>query len=208
MKHFLAFSLLALSLIGCDKPNESVAQITQTSSQCFKDTDCKGDRICESGQCVSPASAQNVSVKPELATTSIPAAPVVAYEAIMVSGDEAGPFTLEHTEMGNVLNYQSRAGVMDLLEYVSPDASSSYVVIEKAYSFGANKYVLIISTGENGRSCEATTYAFSFDTKSESIDGVVEIGGCSEIVEAFADGNKLSIKKEDETTVVYNGLVQ
>jgi hypothetical protein len=24
-------------------------------SQCMKDTDCKGDRICEKGQCVSPA---------------------------------------------------------------------------------------------------------------------------------------------------------
>ncbi|MDY0206055.1 MAG: hypothetical protein RBR82_05445 [Pseudomonas sp.] len=207
MKYFIAFSLLVFSLVGCDKPNESVAQITQGSSQCVKDTDCKGNRICESGECVNPVAIQNLSVKPELATAIVPAAPAVAYEAIMVSGYEAGPFTVEHAEMGNTLNYQSRAGVMDLLEYVAPDASSSYVVIEKAYSFGPNKYVLIISTGERGRSCAATTYAFSFDTKSESVDGVAEIDGCSEIVEAFADGNKLSIKKENEITIVYNGLV-
>jgi hypothetical protein len=56
-------------------------------------------------------------------------------------------------------------------------------------------------------SCPATTYVLSFDTQSEYVDGNASIDGCSEIVEAFADGNKLSIKKEGETTVVFNGKV-
>ncbi len=97
---------------------------------------------------------------------------------------------------------------MNLLESVVEYADSTgYVTIEKAYAFGPNKYVLIVSTGENGMSCPATTYVLSFDTQSEHVDGKASIDGCSEEVESFAEGNKLSIKKEGETTVVFNGKV-
>ena len=208
MKRFLSLSLLVLSLAGCDKPTESTTQINSAANQCFKNTDCKGERICESGQCVNPGAAQNIQSKPEL-TASTPAAPTVSYEALIISGDDVGPFSMASTDMGQAIHYQSRAGVMNLLEYVLEDIEATgYVAFEKVYAFGPNKYVLVISTGERGRSCEATTYAFSFDAKSQSVDGKTEIDGCSELVETFADGNKLSIKKDGETTVVYNGEVK
>lgn len=53
---------------------------------------------------------------------------------------------------------------MNILEHVVeyPDGTG-YVNVEKAYSFGS-KYLLIVSTGENGNSCPATTYAIAFDS--------------------------------------------
>ena len=208
MKRFLAISILALTLSACDKPSDNTAATAPALNQCMKDTDCKGERICESGQCVNPSVPQTLPVIPSPATAA-PAAPTVAYEALIVSGDEAGPFSVQHTEMGTALTYLSRAGVMNLMESIVeyPDATG-YVTIEKAYAFGPSKYVLVISTGENGRSCPATTYALSFDIKGEYVNGSTEIDGCSELVEAFADDNKLSIKKEGETTVIYNAEVK
>lgn len=52
MKKILALAVAAL-LAGCGS-NDST---TATGGQCMKDTDCKGERICESGACVSPATA-------------------------------------------------------------------------------------------------------------------------------------------------------
>lgn len=206
MKQLTIVALLALALAGCDKPKEDTTQAAQPAAQCGKDTDCKGDRICESGQCVSPGAPSLTASRPE---SSLSSAPSVAYEPLLISDSEAGPFSVQHMESGTALTYSSRAGVMNLLESVVeyPDATG-YVVIEKAYSFGTNQYVLIISTGEGGRACPASTYVLSFDTKSEYVDGKASIDGCSEIVEAFADGNKLSVKKDGATTTVFNGKVQ
>lgn len=98
---------------------------------------------------------------------------------------------------------------MNIMEQVVEDPEfTTYVVIEKAYAFGPTKYVLIISTGESGMSCPATTYAVSFDTASESVDGKTTIDGCSESVDSLADGNKLIIKKEGEPTEIFNGIVR
>jgi len=205
LKQIAIVALLALIISGCDKPKEETAQTNQPPAMCAKDTDCKGDRICESGQCITPSAQPLAASKPELLQ---PAAPSVAYESVLVSGEEAGPFTVTSMDSGNAITYQSRAGVMNLLESVVEYADSTgYVTIEKAYAFGPNKYVLIVSTGENGMSCPATTYVLSFDTQSEYVDGKASIDGCSEEVESFAEGNKLSIKKEGETTVVFNGKV-
>jgi hypothetical protein len=209
LKQLTIIALLTLALTACDKPKEETTQVTQAAAQCAKDTDCKGERICEAGQCVNPTPQSPLATRPEpIAVAEVPA-PAVAYEAILVSGKEAGPFTVTPIDGGNAINYQSRAGVMNLLESVVdyPDGTG-YVVIEKAYAFGPNKYVLVVSTGESGNSCPATTYVLSFDTKSEFVDGKASIDGCSEEVESFADGNKLSIKKDGETTVVYNGTVK
>jgi len=206
LKQIAIVALLALVISGCDKPKEETAQATQSPAMCAKDTDCKGDRICESGQCTSPSTQPLAAPRPEPLP---PAAPSIAYEAVLVSGSDAGPFTVAHMDLGTAITYQSRAGVMNLMESVIEDPEATgYVTIEKAYAFGPNKYVLIVSTGENGMSCPASTYVLSFDTQSEHVDGKANIDGCSEEVESFADGNKLSIKKEGETTVVFNGKVQ
>ena len=209
LKQLTIIALLTLALTACDKPKEETTQVNQAVGQCAKDTDCKGDRICEVGQCVSPSPQSPLTTRPDPIVAAEVPAPAVAYEAVLVSGEEAGPFTVTAMDSGNAIAYQSRAGVMNLLESVVdyPDGTG-YVVIEKAYAFGPNKYVLVVSTGESGMSCPATTYVLSFDTKSEHVDGKASIDGCSEEVESFADGNKLSIKKEGETTVVYNGTVK
>lgn len=205
MKRIFAFSLLALSLTACDKPAENTSPSNQASAQCAKDTDCKGDRICESGQCISPNAQASLTTKPEPAVNLAPPAPSIAYQAILISGEEVGPFTLNGTE----INYQSRAGVMNIMEQVLDEPEyATYVAVEKAYAFGPTNYVLIISTGEGGNACPATTYAVSFNTQTESVDGKATIDGCSEAVDSLADGNKLIIKKEGATTEVYNGLVK
>lgn len=205
LKQIALVALFALIISGCDKPKEETAQATQSPAMCAKDTDCKGDRICESGQCISPVTQPLAAATQEAIQ---PAAPTVAYEPVLISDNEAGPFSVSYMDLGTAITYQSRAGVMNLMESVVDDPESTgYVKIEKAYAFGPNRFVLIVSTGEYGRSCPATTYVLSFDTQSEHVDGKASIDGCSEIVEAFADGNKLSIKKEGETTVVFNGKV-
>tara|TARA_R110002126_G_scaffold31037_2_gene100532 strand:+ start:1463 stop:2083 length:621 start_codon:yes stop_codon:yes gene_type:complete len=196
---------LALLIYGCDSSSEKVTQAVQPPGQCAKDTDCKGDRICESGQCINPAA----SPASEGSGDSAPRAPDVAYEAVLVSDGSAGPFFIESMEMGTALYYPSRAGMNNLMESVVEDPElTGYVKIEKVYSFGPSSYVVVASTGEYGQMCPATTYAISFDTRQEAVVGATRIDGCSETLQAFAEGNKLSIKKESETTVIYNGLVQ
>ncbi|MFB2642760.1 hypothetical protein ACE02D_10760 [Shewanella bicestrii] len=140
-------------------------------------------------------------------------APLMKYEPLYVErtgysiGYSNDLFSVVIQEYGSALQYQSRAGVVNVLEGVVEDPESTgYVVIEKAYRFG-DKYLIIISTGENGNSCPATTYAFTFDTKIESVTGKKIIDGCSEILESFSDGNKLIVKKDGETSVFYNGEV-
>ena len=205
MKRIFALSLLTLALTACDKPAENISPASQVSAQCAKDTDCKGDRICESGQCVSPNTKPALAANPKPPVNLAPAAPSIAYEVGLVSGEEIGPFTINDQE----INYQSRAGVMNIMEQVIDEPEyATYVAIEKAYAFGPNKFVLVISTGEGGNSCPATTYAVSFDTQTESVDGKTSIDGCSETVDSLADGNKLIIKKDGVSTEVYNGLVK
>lgn len=136
-------------------------------------------------------------------------APSIIYTPLLVAENKAGPFSTIYQDTVTLLVYQARSGTMNLMEAVTdhPDLMG-YIVINKVYSFGPNRYVLIVSTGENGRSCPATTYAISFDTKSEYIDGVTGIDGCAETLDSLAEGNKLTIKKDGEATVIYNGVIK
>ncbi len=143
------------------------------------------------------------------AASSPPPAPSMSYEQLIITDDTVGDvFTVSALESGNAINYQSRAGVTNVLESVvqDPDATG-YVKIEKAYKFG-EKYVLIVSTGESGASCPATTYAFAFDTKTESVTGKKEIDGCSENIESLSDGNKLIVKKDGASSTFYNANIK
>lgn len=213
MKLVYAVSLAALFLTGCDNKAEQVAAgQAGAAAQCFKDTDCKGDRICESGKCVSPQAAPALGERPAptVAAQPAPEAPRVSYVPLLISGDDiGGVFTTSTREMGgSAINYVSRAGVVNIMDYVVEDPDlTGYVAVEKAYAFG-NKYLLVVSTGEGGASCPATTYAFTFDSASESVTGKMEINDCSELVESLADGNKLIVKKEGVQQVFYNGDVK
>lgn len=51
MKAILALAVAAL-LAGCGSKTDTTPV---AGGQCMKDTDCKGDRICERGACVSPS---------------------------------------------------------------------------------------------------------------------------------------------------------
>ena len=67
--------ILAVGLSACNKPESSQSPSSSTMAspaQCMKDTDCKGDRICEKGTCSTPIATPLVK---ESATTesSIPA---------------------------------------------------------------------------------------------------------------------------------------
>lgn len=139
--------------------------------------------------------------------------PTISYESLYVSDEGVGYdqiFALEsrgEDTMGQAINYQSKAGRVNVMEQVVENVEDTgYVQINYAYKF-ADQYVLIVSTGEHGNSCLATTYAFSYDTKSESVTGKTEIDGCSENVQAFAEGNKLTVKKDGKATTIYNGKV-
>ena len=205
MKRVFALSILIFCLSACDKPANTASNTAEASSQCGKDTDCKGDRICEDGQCKSPVAPAGLAARPTPSANLTPAAPSVTYQPVLISGDQAGPFTVG----SEAINYQSRAGVMNILEQVLEDPElSTYVVVEKAYAFGPDRYVLIISTGEGGRACPATTYAVSFSTTTESVEGSATVDGCSEAVDSLAQDNKLTIKKDGVATEIFNGIVR
>jgi hypothetical protein len=59
-------SLLSLSAVGCDRP-----------TGCGKDSDCKGDRTCVRGECVSPSTTNPVTpTTAQQLTGAIPSLPV------------------------------------------------------------------------------------------------------------------------------------
>jgi hypothetical protein len=70
-----AVALLVATVLGCEGPR--VAQ--QAVAGCGKDTDCKGDRICESGRCITPPSPMaTVASVPPTSTATTATAPSLA----------------------------------------------------------------------------------------------------------------------------------
>ena len=118
-----------------------------------------------------------------------------------------GIFQLQqpNDRIGFAINYASRKGVVNLMESVVDDVSlTGYVSVQKAYQFG-EKYIFIVSTGEWGLSCPATTYAFTYNLSQEYISGKKSIEGCSENIITLIDGNKLIVKKEGAQSIFYDG---
>lgn len=132
------------------------------------------------------------------------------YEPLRVSDTSIGGiFSLNYDREpgGMAINYRSRRGTINLMESVVDDVNlTGYVAVEKAFKFDT-RYLLIVSTGEQGLSCPATTYAFTFDPASERVSGKMQIDGCSESVIARADGNRLAVKKEGAQSVFLDGKV-
>ena len=83
-----------------------------------------------------------------------PAAPSISYEALYISDSAVGYdnlFSLQDIpdSMSKALIYQSKAGPHNIMEEVVQDTEAlGYLKLERAYKFG-NKYVLVVSTGEN-----------------------------------------------------------
>lgn len=183
MKKKIYLIALIAAIAGCNKTPEESAKTQEPVS-------------------VSPISAPTPPPAP-------PSAPSISYQSLTVTDNSIGDiFIISTSESGHAINYQSRAGVVNVLEYVFEDTDIlGYLSVEKAYNFG-DKYVIVISTGEGGRSCPASTYAFSFDMKTESVTGTKEIDGCSEDVESFTDGNKLMIKKDGALSTFFNAEIK
>ncbi len=193
MKNILIVNTLLSTLLlsACDKP-QKIEQHPSTP---------KNEPTSSAASEITPKSEE-------------PSAPSMSYKPIYVSDDGIGYdniFTIEDRGedfTGKAIVYQSKAGAINIMEQVAEDVDAlGYVEVQRAYQFG-DKYVLVVSTGENGTSCPATTYAFVYETKGESVTSQTNIDGCSEIVESFAEGNKLTIKKEGEPTVIYNGEIK
>jgi hypothetical protein len=65
MGRVLIISGIAWWLAACSNPAPPPSQPTVAPSlaQCGKDTDCKGDRICDAGKCIAPAQAAVIGEK-------------------------------------------------------------------------------------------------------------------------------------------------
>lgn len=69
--------IAAFAVAACQEPAPQKAATTEQPNempQCHKDTDCKGDRICDSGACKSPSA-------PEVATREVPNSPQSRWRA-------------------------------------------------------------------------------------------------------------------------------
>lgn len=56
MKQLACLLVALISVAACQKNTETPSlETAQSFQQCGKDTDCKGERICDSGKCVNPA---------------------------------------------------------------------------------------------------------------------------------------------------------
>jgi len=76
----LAIRITALALLiavsACKQPDSAETTSTEVSTtaalaQCGKDTDCKGDRICDSGTCIAPSAATQNALN-QVTTTPSP----------------------------------------------------------------------------------------------------------------------------------------
>ena len=83
-----------------------------------------------------------------------PPAPSISYQLAEVTENSiAEIFAITASESEHAINYQSRAGVINILESVFDDLEGmGYMNFEKAYNFG-DKYVIVISTGKGRRIC-------------------------------------------------------
>lgn len=84
MRHAPLVLASVVLLSACQKEAAApvAVGVTPTTAQCMKDTDCKGDRICDAGMCKSPSEA------PSLAAPNLTSAP-----AEVASGAPVAPAT-------------------------------------------------------------------------------------------------------------------
>lgn len=157
------------------------------------------------------AKQEPIIEEPKKVVEVAPEVPKVKYENLRISDSEIGngDFHLSNPAEyeGHAIFYLTPAGMDNILEQVVEEPEYlGYLAVEKAYKFD-DKYVLVVSTGESGNSCPATTYVIGYDTKSHSVSGSKKLESCSENIEAMSEGNKLTVKKENESLVFYNAVV-
>lgn len=138
-------------------------------------------------------------------------AAVTPYVPLEVSADGIGGLLqLRHRgELGGVAIERATArGAINLMESVVPDVGlTGYVHVNAAYRYGDSLVLLVVSTGEYGQSCPATTYAFSYDLREERVASTAVVDGCSEAVAVQTDAQRLIVRKEGAPTEFSGGLL-
>jgi hypothetical protein len=118
-KTIIASAFISLSLLCVQSIASATTQPVNAAAQCAKDTDCKGDRICESGKCQSPTSS--------ISTTQIPPpAPAMQYKPLTITSESIGNvFHFSQRDLGgSAIDYIARSGVMNVMEQVVEDVEA------------------------------------------------------------------------------------
>lgn len=93
MRFFLVLALTLAAITGCsEQPSSPQSTIEQSGGQCHKDTDCKGDRICDGGTCKAPKNSivQEPSTAPVQAQSLTPQTHILSLEEIDKSAKSRG----------------------------------------------------------------------------------------------------------------------
>jgi hypothetical protein len=84
MKIIKLLPLMFLLITACSEstaPTASATDQTESALQCHKDTDCKGERICDTGKCIAPPatiSSQSVPIsQTDITDTHCPQSKIV-----------------------------------------------------------------------------------------------------------------------------------
>jgi hypothetical protein len=130
----------------------ALAFIGPVHAQCIKDTDCKGDRICERGVCVSPTTTGLAQLKPQATSrpTTTPLAVVTnpKFEDFAVpvySGPLVPPKGVRHVSANEWRNAQGK-----LIEPMEINFAGRYWMVLNSCGTGCRYYALTdLSSGRN-----------------------------------------------------------
>ncbi|MDY6468668.1 DUF2939 domain-containing protein [Acinetobacter faecalis] len=208
---YKSFNQFQIDIKDENSTSPSVSVVMTRNGLSWKITEIIPHDNKEKSNLSEPQQVKNIEKTKEVIKTE-PEAPKVKYKSLIITDTEIGngDFHLSDpaTYNGHAIFYLTPAGMDNILEQAIeyPDALG-YLQVEKAYKFN-NNYVLVISTGENGLSCPATTYVIGYDSTSHSVTGSKKMDSCTEdSIETLTDGNKLTVKKDDEVLTFYNANV-
>ncbi len=88
---FLGLSCVVLWCAACGAAEEEPSEDVDTGAMCSSDNDCKGDRVCESGVCVSPEDGGSIDppdTPPSTATCATTCDKVVGCYPDQISRDD------------------------------------------------------------------------------------------------------------------------
>ena len=143
MTHFVWTAALALLLTACTPsepppaPQASTAGATPAApAACGKDTDCKGDRICDAGVCQAPAATASASPAPAPATSDQGSEARLQAALITALSPKPGDPSERQAESGPVIQAYAKAGYIPLKPNLRADYSDYRLFIKPAGFLG------------------------------------------------------------------------
>ena len=141
MTHFVWTATLALLLTACTPseppptPQASTVGATPAApAACGKDTDCKGDRICDAGVCQAPAATGGASPAP---VTNDPSSEASLQAALITAlSPKPGDPSERQAESGPVIQAYAKAGYIPLKPNLRADYSDYRLFIKPADFLG------------------------------------------------------------------------